>query len=466
MLVVVAASAVCGGPATGALPSKAPEDPPAAPGDSPARLSESSKSAPAADSPGSDGPTYTFGFHFTPPKDLYFVIENEFRDSAGIPPLLAITTWAKSRMTVTQQTPRSVREATTMNAERRNWPFVNWRCDRFEMQEQAGKSPITYDSLRDSYPPPSLMDLAGIANSRTSFLIDPKTGKIAELNIVPTTAAAVNAARRNLSRTGEHCLWNAQSAEKLLNDIGPLYFPTGPVKVGETWSHSISEVMKTFGKVTTQIHCTLRAVRRRGESHVASIEISGDYALVPESKPSPVPTSSHTTTTSAPAANKPHDFRIDRAAYQGTVEFDLTRGMLLQMTLRRELAFVADVSSPNSGPMQIKSGNEHILRVKTSLSPPPRPIIVGGPKPPVVSEEEMERSNRTRPRPLPNRGVGATTPPNLTRPVPTTRPARPMPRPTTMPVAHPVRPVPPRVPASQPAVRPRPVTTFPNSHSK
>lgn len=457
MLVVVAASAVCGGPAAGSIPSTAPDDPPAAPGNSHAPSSEESKSAPAAGSTGPNGPTYKLKFQFTPPKDLYFVIENEFRDSAGIPPLLAMTTWAKCRMTVTQQTPRSVREATTMNADRRNWPFVHWRCDRFEMQEQAGKSPVTYDSLRDSYPPPSLMDLAGIAKSQTSFLIDPETGKVADLKVVPTTVSAVHAARRNLSRTGEHCQWNRQSAEKLLNDIGPLYFPTGPVKIGETWSHSVSEAMKTFGMVTTQIHCTLRSVRRRGANNVASIEINGDISLVPESKQPPVPTTSRATTTSAPAAKKPRDFRIDRAAYHGTVEFDLTRGMLLQLSLRRELAFVADVSSPNSGPMQIKSGNEQILRVKTSLSPPPRPIIVGGPKPPVIPPEEMERSGRPHSRTTPSRGAEATTRPNLKRPVPATRSTSPAPRPATMPAAHPVRPLPPRPPASQPNRQPRPV---------
>ena len=58
---------------------------------------------------------------------------------------------------------------------------------------------------------------------------------------------AGRAGRRGLSKTCEKCLWNNQTAGKLLEDLGPLYFPKGPVRVGETWTRTYTEVVKTFG---------------------------------------------------------------------------------------------------------------------------------------------------------------------------------------------------------------------------
>ncbi len=484
MLAVVALSAVCGGPVHRA-PASGPMDiPPAAADATPNHPSDEMKTSSTTDTSSPGDPAYTIRFKFKPEKNLFYLIDNQYRDSGGVPPLLAYSTWAKDRKTITQQVlPSTAHQPSTASATQPSGSYITWRCERYEAQEQGHKDKITYDSLRDSYPPPSLMDLGGIAGSRANFFLDPATGKPGAVNIVLTTNSG-QAGRRSLSKTAEKCLWNSQTFSKLLDDLGPLYLPKGPVRIGDTWTHTYSEVMKTFGAITTQIHCTLRSVRPVEGRDLATIEITGDVSLIPESKPEePAPATSRPTTTSAPAANKPRDFRIDHAACSGSVEFDLTRGELVQMTLRRDLAFVADVSSPNSGPMQLKSGSEHILRVKTSQTAPPRPIIVGGPKPPVVPPNEQETAGRPRGQPARARAPGITTRPVLPRPAPTTRPAARQARPTTtMPMAsrparsprvedrpgrttRPGEPgiVNPRTPTSAPAWRPRPVTTRPTS---
>jgi hypothetical protein len=304
------------------------------------------------------------------------------------------------------------------------------------------------------------MDLGGINGSKATFILNPATGKASDLHLILTTSTSAGS-RRNLSKTTEKCLWNDQIVAKLLDDLGPFYLPKGPVKIGDSWGHTYSEIMKTFGTVTTQVHCTLRSVRPVEGRDVATIEITGDIKLIPESKPVPA-------ASSAPAANKPKDFRIEHAACNGSVEFDLTRGELVQLTLRRDLAFVADVSAPNSGPMQLKTGTEHILRVKTSQTAPPKPIIVGGPKPPVVPPDEMEKPGRQRSRPPPARPV-ATTGPVLPRLAPTTRPVshqfgQTSVRPAT---SRPARTfVNPRPPTTAPAWRPKPATTQPAENAK
>lgn len=407
--------------------------------------------------PDARGPVYTIRFKLEPGKDLFYIIENQYRDSGGVPPLLAYSTWAKDKKTIAQQVlPASVRQPTTASATQPSGAYVTWRCDRYEASEQGHKDKVSYDSIRDSYPPPSLMDLGGIAGSKATFILEPATGRAFDISLILTTNQG-QSNRRHLSKTAEKCVWNQKTLAQLLDDMGPFYLPKGPVHVGDTWARSFSEVMKTFGTVTTQLRCTLRSVRPVEGRDVATIEIAGDVTLTPESKPASA--TSRPATTSAPAANKPKDFRIDRAACNGSVEFDLSRGELVQLMLRRDLSFVADVSTPNSDPMQLKSGTEHILRVKTSQTAPPRPIIVGGPKPPYVPPEQLEQPDRPRGRPLPPRGVGLTTRP-VTRSMPTTRPVSP-PRASTRPVVPRPRVVSPRTPTSAPIRRPQPATTQP-----
>ena len=454
---LTAASAVWGGPV--------PVAPKAKPGDASSQQSDLPKSAEESTAPDrreipqrERGPAYTFRFSLKPGKDLFYVIENQFRDSGGVPPLLAYSTWAKDKKTIVQQVlPASVRQPTSASAMQPAGAYVTWRCDRYEASEQGHKDKVTYDSIRDSYPPPSLMDLGGIAGSKATFILDPSTGRATDINLILTTNQG-ESTRRNLSKTAEKCAWNQKTLAQLLDDLGPYYWPKGPVHVGDTWSRSYSEAMRTFGTVTTQLRCTLRSVRVVEGREVATIEIAGDVTLVPESKPAPA--TSRPTTASAPTANKPKDFRIDRAACNGSVEFDLTRGELVQLSLRRDLSFVADVSTPNSDPMQLKSGTEHILRVKTSQTAPPRPIIVGGPKPPYVPPEQLERPGRVQGRPMGPRGHPITTRPASPRstsgisPVP---PARTATRPSgTAPGV-----VNPRTPTSRPTRWPRPAATQP-----
>lgn len=431
--------------------------------------------------PSREGP---FEFQFRPDPDdaLYYTIENDLRDSGGVPGWLSYTTSVKDRRTVIQR----VEKTTTTKAAAAAVPgqvLLSWEVDRYEVREQGMKGEVSFDSLRDLYPPPSLRGLGGIPGSRTLFSFEPRTGQATNFQLVPSPIAGP-ATSAKLSRTATRVSLSNRMLADLLRDLGPLYMPPRPVSIGDHWSSSYSESLEPFGTVTTSVTCTLRNVRTVEERLVAAIDIAGVISLqkvaplqpvaprtplgptsssAPASTPTtqpvvgPVATSAPATqpaATTAPASQpttttalathppmpagsagggKPRDFALERTVCLGSVEFDLTRGELISLSLNRELDGAAKLeqTKPDANlPSEIRAGTGHALRVRVSRAAPPKPVIVGGPKPPALSPDEEAK---------------------LKPPAPATRPAV-----TTRPSAHAAR-----TPIARPATQPRSATTRP-----
>lgn len=491
------------------------------------------------------GASYGVRYQFEPGTQLHYVIENEYRDSGGVPGWLSYSTQVRERRVVVQ----NVSAPATQPAgrpDRAGKVEITWECDRYEVREKGMKDEVTFDSLRDLYPPPSLYGLGVVHGSKVSFWFDPRTGLASEFKVTPGRVEGPPATTRRLSRTAARCSLTPEVLGDLLYDLGPLFLPSEPQRVGDAWTHIHTDTIEPFGPVVTQLTATLRSVRKVNESDVALIDLRGTVSLqsasatsapaatapgvqadgespitnhaepvppdafLPSTNPaSPVPLSEPTTAparpanpsraASAPAADDRHaetrpptstsrpatattgpvpptsapkssrteqkpskakNFTLDTAVCTGTVEFDLTRGELVQMTLRREISGASRIEQTSSDPMiptEIRAGSFHELRVTVSRTPPPKPVIVGGRKPPTIPPDELEPPKglppRKTPTSLPSR------PPTTTRPaIPTTRPLGQPPPSARLPAS--TRPSPGRPvqrgpsPATRPAARP------------
>jgi len=404
-----------------------------------------------SDTPTGDADQVLLEFSCKANEKLYYVIEQEFREYGGVPPLLSYTTTIKDRRTIEQRVmARSTQSTDSPNSTDRRITIV-WQCDRYEATEQGMRDTLSFDSVRHTHPPSTLWELGGIDGSKSSFFFNPATGQADILNITPGKTAG-EANRRPLTKIGSRCQLTKENFAEMIDVLGAYWMPKKPVKVGETWSRTITENMKTFGTVETILRCRLGDVTKRNGRRIAVVEIDADAKLIPQSQPatnrkapgrtttSPAasPAANATTQSNGPAttqpANRPaqtpakpqREFHIDKFTHKGRVEFDLDRGELATLTLQRELAFVAKVESEKSGPMELHSGSAHIIKIKSGHTPPPKPIIVGGPKPPDEPEErEPKQSPSARRR---------------TAPIPTTRPTQIRPAQTTQPMTPPSQP--------------------------
>jgi len=466
------------------------EDPPAKPASSP----------PTASASDPEGPI-EFRFRPDPDEPRFFTIENEVRDSGGVPGWLSYTTTVKDRRVVIQRVERATAPKST--AEIPGQLILAWEVDRYEVREQGMKGEVSFDSLRDLYPPPSLRGLGGIPGSRTLFSFDPRNGEAANFQIVPGPVGGP-ATNVKLSRTASRVSLTNRALADLLRDLGPLYFPPRAVGIGDNWSYTYSEQLEPFGLVTTCVTSTLRSVRTTEERQIAVIDIRGEIHLgqAAASQPSPAsgmtetgdasskpatqpgipsthpaaeeppsaasacsqPATSSAPTATAPSARhsppgqKPREFVLERTICLGSVEFDLTDGELISLSLNRELDGAArlEQTKPDANlPSEIRAGTAHILRVRVSRTPPPKPLIVGGPKPPVLSPDEEARLKPPTPA---TRPAGSTRPANGTT-LPATRPAT---QPKS-PASYPTRLPPPvgRTGTNPPAGPPPPPTTRP-----
>ena len=397
-----------------------------------------------------DAERVTFMFSRDSTKKLYYVIEQEFREYGGVPPLLSYTTTIKDRRAIHQrimpQSTRQMKDESVVDTK----VTVLWECDRYEVTEQGMRDTLSFDSVRHTHPPTTLWELGGINGSKSSYFFDPATGEAQVLNVTPGKCAG-ESNRRPLTKIGARCQLTKENLAEMVDVMGAYWMPGKPVAVGETWSRTTSENMKTFGTVETTIRCTLDDISRRNGRRIATVQIEGSANLIPQTQPAAnnarpgrggragaaattqaTHGSSTTQPTSGPAApaagappKKPErEFQIDKFACKGTVEFDLDRGELASMNLQRELAFVAKVESEKSGPMELHSGSSQTIKIKSGHTPPPKPIIVGGPKPPDVPEEPEPR----RPTPPTRRtvpGRATTLPADIRTPQPpaTTQPS-------------------------------------------
>lgn len=405
-----------------------------------------------------DADQVTFKFTCDSSNKLYYVIEQEFREYGGVPPLLSYTTTIKDRRAIHQRImPRSTRQMKDDGVVDTK-VTVLWECDRYEVTEQGMRDTLAYDSVRHTHPPTTLWELGSIKDSNSTFFFDPATGEAEILNITPGKCAG-ESSRRPLTKIGARCQLTKENLAEMIDVMGAYWMPKKPVAVGESWSRMITENMKTFGTVETTVRCTLDGIAKRNGRRIATVQIEGSANLIPQTQPAAtnarpgrghragaVPTTQATNGSSTsqptsgpatPAAGAPpkkpeREFQIDKFACKGTVEFDLDRGELTSMTLQRELAFVAKVESEKTGPMELHSGSSHTIKIKSGHTPPPKPIIVGGPKPP---DEPAEPEPR-RPTPPPRRTVPgrATTEPASRARAPrapaTTQPGSPTTQPT------------------------------------
>lgn len=335
-----------------------------------------------------DGPAYTFRLTFRPGETLYYVIENNFRDRGGVPPLLSFTTFADDKRTVIQTLGQSAPFGP--NPPTVDEVAVQWEFDRYEARERGMKDEVRYDSLRDLYPRAELRELGSIPGARSHFIINVRNGETRDRKIEHRQHGGPPT-RRRLSRTSMRCALNDENLATLLDDLGQLYLPPRPVHVGESWTVVRPEEIKSFGRSELHYRFTLEHVAPVEDRQIASIRVEGDYRLVRTDQPdkTPPPTS-RPGVTSRPARQpeKPREFQIDHALCRGSIEFDLTRGELISMDLTRELDISAAMESEEMPNLRLETGSAHRLRVRTSHTAPPKPIIAGGPKPPADDPPE------------------------------------------------------------------------------
>lgn len=384
---VVAADQLPKAPHTPADPTPATTDPADLP-TTPAPGAKDGKSSTEEPSRQFEGPAYTLRLSFRPSDTLYYVIENNYRDRGGVPPLLSFTTFADDKRTIIQTlglaapfgpNPPAVDEVA-----------VQWEFDRYEARERGMKDEVKYDSLRDLYPRAELRELGSIPGAKSQFIINVRNGESRDRKIEHRQHGGPPT-RRRLSRTTMRCALNDENLAKLLDDLGPLYLPPKPVHVGETWNVVRPEEIKSFGRSELHYRFTLERVTPVEDRQVASIRVDGEYRLVRVDQPDKVPPpTSRPGVTSRPARQpeKPREFQIDHALCRGSIEFDLTRGELVSMDLTRELDISAAMESDEMPNLRLETGTAHRLRVRTSHTAPPKPIIAGGPKPPADDPPE------------------------------------------------------------------------------
>lgn len=144
---------------------------------------------------------------------------------------------------------------------------------------------------------------------------------------------------------------------------------------------------------------------------------------VPTTMPAPLPVATQ------PGKPTEEPFQMKSAHFSGTVKFDVTHGRLVELVLRSNQAF-SKVMRSDKEEMEIKQGTRSTLKVKGSTTPPLKPNIPGGKKPPVEKPPPNARptvQSNTTSRPVQNgttqpaagglaRPIGAaTTQPNVSR---------------------------------------------------
>ncbi|MCZ6816370.1 MAG: hypothetical protein O7F76_06670, partial [Planctomycetota bacterium] len=350
---------------------------------------------PRTDSEAADEEAYAFRFMFTPARTIYYVIENDYSDGAAISAQipLAYNDSVIERRTYIQETQTPTTRDSGKSAKNLVGP-VQWICDRYEVRQQGSfREDAAFDSLRNTYPVAALRGLSKVHGSKIIFMMDPATAKPASVQTRPGSTVAPTTSDR-LSSTAQKCLVSGSNAERMLNDMGTLYFPDGPKRVGETWTLTHRTNHKSFGTTITKLDCTLRSVRDVDGSQIATIDLHGQIKMAtapglsappasaaekgtdqkaqvanvtatthPTTHPTTQPTTAPVSKTrgrqvardkrpprTAPArlAKKDEKRRLERAVCTGSVEFDLSHGEVVRMNIHREIALVKTLSGGKS----------------------------------------------------------------------------------------------------------------------
>lgn len=369
-------------------------------------------------------------YKFRPDRPLYYIIENEFLDHGGVPALLTFTTQVNDKRTLIQrmdaaQTPpqRSPQRSTAKGLSVR----LTWDCDRYEAREESMKADVEFDSLRDTYPRVALRGLGGIPGSRVSFDYNRASRAFGNPRIVQG-ASAGPPTHKKLSRTTQKCELNKENLDDLFDDLSSLFLPIEPMPVGGAWSARRTDIIKNFGQSVTDYTFTLTEVREQDGRKIALIHVDGDVHLeqAEAAKPKrPGAASAPARSQPAKAKSQQRDFKIDRAVCTGSIEFDITRGELIRLVLRRQLDLTAELESKDNQKVALETGSSHVLRVAVRDTPPPKPIIVGGPKdPPAEPVADARRGRGPQGRATPKKRGAATRPATPRTPPPIADPGQ------------------------------------------
>ncbi len=352
-----------------------------------------------------DGPSYLIKYKFPDDAKLYYVIENHFTDHGGVPPILTYTTHAEDKRTIIQSRAPAAAATPIASPGAPETVTLQWECDRYEAREHGLKDEVTFDSLRDSYARAEIRELGAIPGSTVIFDFNPRTGDASNRRIVPNRNTGP-ITRRRLSRTTMRCALNDENLRRLMDDLGPLFLPKGPVHVGETWTNVRSEDVKSFGRAFTDFRFTLTGVEKGEDRTLATIAIAGEARLEPETE---------THTNGAPRGRpnarnqKPREYQIDHQACTGSIVFDIDNGQLVSLDLRRELDLSASLEGELEN-MRLETGDAHHLKVEVFNEAPRRPLIAGGTRPPANDPPEPA-------------GPGQRTPPATRKRIPPAKPS-------------------------------------------
>lgn len=367
----------------------------ASPSQSPGPITAVSESDTLVD-PKTGKTAYRIRFKPSQDRPLYYLIENEYRERGGFLGTfnLSYSTRASDRRSIIQhRLPSTPRPPTTPSKKGSADPTplmnLKWQCDRYEFREKGMGAEVKYDSLRDLYPVSSLRGLGTIAGSTATFTLNPETGAVGSTQITLARMTAP-ATRKKLSSLANRCTLTRANLQKLLDDLGALYLPGSPKRIGESWTRSRRDAISNYGHSVIDYQFTLAEVREVENRQVARIEIGGDLRL----EPAP----DRGGALAQKRAKKRIDYKIDSSACSGSIEFDITRGELVSLRLRRESELSARMPSKDDEPTTVEKGASQVLRVAVSASPPPKPMIVGGPKPPVEKEPAKRGSQPRRGR--------------------------------------------------------------------
>ncbi len=338
-------------------------------------------------------------WNLTPGKQLYFEIENEFRDDYHL--MLKIATEVRDRRTLVQTISPPNAEVAKMPGQERFVP-VGWECTRYEIREKTtGKEEMVYDSLRHLYPPMPLRGLGSIAGSQITFMVDPFKGDVRVRKVQPGKIEGGSAGPQ-LSGTVQNCAITDVNVANLLDDLWRLYLPEGPVGIGDTWTARRTDGVERLGQIAIDYTFELAEVRREDDRQIGVIRVAGDIQMRDAAEDE----------IGAPGkagvrrqkAKQNEKFKIDRTLCEGNIDFDLTRGELLRLLLRREVDLGAKVKSETMPTIAIRKNSSHVLRVRTGGSPQPQPVIVGVRQPP-KEPAEVPRKDHQRPNPRASRPV-------------------------------------------------------------
>lgn len=246
-----------------------------------------------ASTPSSRQGGFEIRFTFRDGETLYYVIENEIRQSDHIRSGglgIGVDATVNDRLVCRQAVDHADDPAARLE----------WTVERYEVRERTTfTQPVDFDSVRDLYPMNRLAYAGSIPGSKIGFSMDPRTGNASQIAITPG-ATHLNTTARRTDKSLERLALTPDHVARLLADMGAYYFPEKPVAVGDVWQRAHTTLHPPYGTVRTTLKCELVRVVESGNSREAVIEIKGEVELL---APPTAPALYVTPSASAPSTN-------------------------------------------------------------------------------------------------------------------------------------------------------------------